>query len=258
VLGLLVGTSIVYLVTPFSGGRRIEPWIGENFRYALPALGVLAILSALGMAGLRLPDGLLAAATILAGPGRALNRTFGPAVVLAVGLWSIHAAANRMTRSRAAVGIALAAAALLIILGTSELRRIHADRKTARYGPVYASDSGVVTAGETIGYVASHAKYLFYGPDLQRTVRYVPPATGSLHEWLADLDRLGVDVVAVGPIERRKWSHRAERAWLDDPSGPFVRTLGQDPTREIVLYRRRAAARAPRTDLHREWAAPTP
>ncbi len=54
--------------------------------------------------------------------------------------------------------------------------------------------------------------------------------------WAEELRRRGVALLAIGPVLPR-WRGRAGLGWIASEHGPFVRVFGQDPDREIVLYR---------------------
>ena len=70
--GLLVVASYLYWISPYSGASGsgdpsqwyMRPWFGWNLRYALFAIGLLAVLAAIGVESLALPPSIMIAATI--------------------------------------------------------------------------------------------------------------------------------------------------------------------------------------------------
>jgi len=237
VLGLIVASLSVYVTTPFSGdvgginGWRLTPWIGQNVRYALTSLALVAAVGAAGWArmGGRIPV-LAAAVVIFAG---ATNRSM-LAAALMLALAGV-AVVLRSVRPRAALAV-LALLCVLAITGSRDLRHIRAAERRIAYGGLDETLTRELPAGTAIGHVANTHSFLFYGTRLTNRIVYVP-ARGMGHDAWVDLLRArGVGLVALGPLNpRKRWG--PERGWLEDPNGPLIRVAGTDPARETVLYR---------------------
>ncbi len=72
VIGLLVTTGGLYLLTPYSGHNgesqwRITPYLGNEFRYALPFLGLLGVAAAIGATQSRIREDVSVAAVLISG-----------------------------------------------------------------------------------------------------------------------------------------------------------------------------------------------
>jgi len=230
---LAIATAALYWMTPFGAddgqnGWRITPWIAQGLRYALPALGALAVAAGLG------------ASTVEPQHDRAV--ALGASGLALAGLtnWPLLAAAGALLPAWGALRIAPRSALALLgvlLLGGSHRLRLDRDRaRVAASGGLTAFVDAHVGRDETIGYLLSHRSYLLQGSRPGRPVVYVgEPATDPV-AWVAGLRGRGIAVLAVGPV-RPEWRARPEWRWLADGTAPLVRVFGTDPEREVVLYR---------------------
>jgi hypothetical protein len=230
--------ALLYAATPFSGGMgrmvRLTPWMGENLRYALPFVALMGPLGAVGLDRVSRP-GLLVAGAIAIVMG-ATNAWLPVAAVVVSAGAGIAIACHRW-RGAARVGVATAGV-ISTAVGVATIRAMHVRERATVYGPTWAAVArAVVGPDEPVGVLQSNERFLLYGADLRRPVRDITARTTDRAGWMAMLEAAGIRVVAVGPTGRR-WP---EFAWLDDPSGPFERVEGNDPRRELVLYRLRSA-----------------
>lgn len=248
-LALVIITGLLHWITPFSGNdgsnRPLSPWIGQQFRFAFPFLGALAVGAGAGATVLRTRDEAMVAVVLISSVlamTETLTLYIGVALLLGWGMYE----AIGWIRPNKSVPIFLELSgrviAIFILVGfiaaaTFLARQKREVRRGQVYGGIVEYIENHIGLNETIGYLLSHRSYLFYGKKLNRRVLYVPSQHWYLSEWLGVLQRQGVSVVAVGPLVEEGWKSRRELPWLQDPDGPFIRVFGQDPGRETVLYR---------------------
>ncbi len=240
VAGLAGLAFVVYCTTPFSGTRMPPPresfsvWTEQAFRYAFPFLGILASVSAVGMGALPGRGAAISSVFALVVLAGVMNWATACALVFVVGtLVSRHLLRRIEPRRGAAVASLLIC--LVLLAGTRWLR-LRRDRERVReYGGAGDFISAHLARDESVASVLSHRSYLFYGKDFRNEVVY-PSGGASQDQWLADLRRARVALVAIGPL-RPGWRTRPELAWISVPGGRFVRVYGADATREPVVYR---------------------
>lgn len=113
------------------------------------------------------------------------------------------------------------------------------------YGGVYEYIGSNLKPSETLGYLLSYRSYLLYGKHWNQKVLYIPSNSTLLSQWLDDLQKRAVTVVAVGPLEEKMgWEHR-EINWLENSKEESItsyhqaprKVFGQDPKKEIAIYR---------------------
>lgn len=233
-----LGSVAAYLTTPFSavigrGATELTPWMGENLRYALPAVALLGPLAALGATRTAGPVVVASAAlAVFAGTLRAASALAAAGVGLA---WTASASYRRRPRVACGLATALAAAALV---GSSRLR-MHRDAERARlYGRVPALVTRLLPPGGAVAHVVTARSYPLYGPRYTNRVAFAPGVGLDRDAWTAELRRRGVVLVALGPLGAHQ-RDRPECVWLADPAGPFEHVVGTDPQRHMVLYRLR-------------------
>ena len=240
VLAVLVACAALYVTSPFSAtfgvaDRLFSPAaVGENLRYALPALGLLGVLGAAGAARLVGP-GVATLGTLLVFADSTSARTLLAAFVVLAS--AATGAIARVVPRRAAWGLLLLAG-LGVLGGWSSLRHRWEDARGRAYGVAVERALAGLPTGAVVAHVLKSGSYPLYGPRYANTVRWIPAAVGDREHWLGDLRGSGASIVALGPVALRDRGRR-EIAWLADPTGPFERIAGDDPERGIVLYRLR-------------------
>jgi hypothetical protein len=240
---------LTYVLTPFSGdnganGYRVSPWIAQGFRFALPFVGVMGVLAALGMEELqstRKHRALFigcAAIWALANVSSIETSLAGALIVFAVFAltrsykWLRTASSGRYATAATRVALVL----LLTVLGTGTywLRARRYERRIALYGPIVAYVDQHTRPTDVIGYLLTHQSYVLHGSDLRGLVIAAPTAvTGS--EWIARLRDANVTHVAVGPL-LPAWRMSEELKSLNDRSR-FELVFGSDWNREPMLFR---------------------
>jgi hypothetical protein len=267
-LALLVGTGLLYGMTPYTAKdahqTAMTSWMGTQFRFAFPFLSLLGVTAAAGATVLQLPRGVMVAPVFISG-FLGIYRTVESLKILVltvalVAAWQWFAASRPRKRERLAARpvnlprwATVALCALLIGGGTFIARKKRDVQRHQVYGDVVAYTTDHLRPDDTIGYLASHRSYLFYGKEFNRKVVYAPSPSDDLTEWLNDLRQQKVRVVAVGPgpipeawktiadmqtsLANRDQNVVKELFWLEDPNGAFVRVCGRSPNREPLLYR---------------------
>ncbi len=246
-VGILCITLVLYWITPYSGGSpagTITDWIGQAFRYAYPAAGILAVLAALGITPfpwlsyvLFLPFSYLALKIIILDAGQGL----AAALLLALVAMGLCTGWFLATRSRRTVLRLLPVfAALLVIVWIMPL--LNQDRRAGQaglFGGINTYLQENTQPGEAVGYIMSFFSYPLYSSTLDRRVIFSPAYTNREADWLAQLEQRQIQVVALGPFREPGWKETLEYQWLEDANGPFIKVFGNDPANEIVLYRLR-------------------
>lgn len=239
VVTLLGLCAALYVTTPFSATllgepARLTPWMSENVRFALPALGLLAAVAAAG-AGQHVGTGPVLAAVAFVVAGTTTRLT--PLAIAVVGVLAAGGIAARRRRAPAAVIVTLLLAGLAAV-GSWTARQYRAEARARHAGPALDRLAEALPPGGTIAYVVPTRAYLLYGPRLEQHVAYLPGKGLDREAWTSRLRDRRIALVAIGPLQPHH-RRRPEVAWLTDPSGPFERVAGTDPARETVLYRLR-------------------
>ena len=228
-------------IRPQDAGRR-----GQGFRYALPALGLLAAICARCASAFSLPSLVYGALAALAVAGLAAEIPALFAVGFCVASAVAIAPVRRLLSSPkpgARLGKAvLAGAALASILLLGSAGRTVRDREWAAHHGRIVSDIARLPADAVVGYVLSDRSYPLFGRNLERSVVFVPLEGSSAPQYAERVRRSGAAVLAVGPLVGG-YAKRAEARWFTDPDPPFERISGGDLERETVLFR--VAGRAP-------------
>ncbi len=267
-MGLLVGTGFLYWTSPGSGVtapdiKEMTGWMGQGFRYGFPFLALLGVTAAAGASAWRIWDEGLVATVLLSSLlsiSDIAESNLLYAGVITLLMWGqlrvvsqVSAVINAPRILRLAMVSSLC---VLLVYGVTFVMRKRRDNKRPEaYGEVVTYLANHVGQKETIGYLASHRSYLFYGKELNRKVEYVPANTDDVTQWLDTLRQRSISVIAVGPgPQPEEWksitdmktalAHNSslrrafkELVWLEDPDGPFVRVFGENPGAEPLLYR---------------------
>jgi hypothetical protein len=249
---VLITTFFLYISTPYSGanqgtGWKFTLWFGQAIRYGFPFLGILAVMAAVGLKTIRLPDKLAASLltvillpsfyriTFTVGMGYFIQR-FTLIFLLLVWIGIII----RKNMQRTIKLIPLAVIAILTILSIGLIVSLES-RDLSRnyvYGPIAEYIETEVPTDEVIGYIYSHRPYLFYGKHLDRKVRHAPAldAHDSPEKWIRYLEKKGIRYIATDP-EPSGLTVYKERKWLKDPNGPFERVYHSESEKEPTIYR---------------------
>jgi hypothetical protein len=251
VLALFVSCAALYASTPFSGddvgtyGWRVTPWIGQGLRYALPAVGVLAVAAALGLARFGERDTVLVGVATMAGVlSLPHDRLLGSVMLAAAWAWLLG---RRWLPRWGRRAVSYGATAILIVLSV-HLRDLK-DEAYAQMFPVAAYVDRHVADGEKIGLLVTNRAYTFFGTRLTADVAFVPTGETDPSRWVRLLRARDVRFVGVGPILEDWWLSSNEIRWLDGDHQAFERVHGTDYRKGSVLYRVRgttAAAGPPR------------
>jgi hypothetical protein len=239
---LLMVTGYLYWTMPFSAASqlpwRITPWIGTQFRFALPTISLLCVMAAAGSSALPMRDEIMAACVCISSLLAMPQAIYVGIVLLLVWGWFRFPRQMRWTVSRVAVATVLSSG--LFICGTFAARKKRDVGRHQAYQGIAEFIAKRTKPDEIIGYLSSHKAYLFYGKDLSRKVIHTPSKNDNLSDWLALLKQRGVRVVAIGP--REAWMSAIEFAWLEDPNGAFVRVFGDPNQWQPLLYRFKESA----------------
>jgi hypothetical protein len=246
VVALFVACAALYAGTPFSGddvgtyGWRVSPWIGQGLRYALPAIGVLAVAAALGLARFsRLDTALVVVATTAGLLSLPSDRVRGLLVLAAA--WSWMLVRGRLPRRGRQVARWGAVAALVVLSGHW---RDAKDEAYARMFPVVTYVDRHVANGEKIGLLVTNRASTFFGTRLTADVVFVPIGESDASRWVRQLRDREVRFVGVGPILEDWWLSSNEIRWLDGDHSAFERVYGTDYRAGSVLYRLRRPSAA--------------
>jgi hypothetical protein len=248
-LALAAASFLLYVMTPYSASvsppHRVGSLTGHQMRFALPFLGLLGALGSLGLARWRPAFASVLAPLVAAGlVARAIATPPVPIRVAALlGVCALAGVALAvLPRSRRARLPALAlplacVVPLLLFIG----QRRHLARLEV-YGPSFSYVSALPPATR-IGYLGddtatSSRAYLLYGEKLDLRVSATPCRDGDVARWRRSLQSQGIGLVAVGPFPGGvpPTAEACLRA-LDTPRSGFTRVAGDDPERELLLYR---------------------
>lgn len=234
-LGLLAYAVVAYWFSPFSAdngltGGEITGFIGQQMRFALPALSILALLATqvrfhkqwlhivVQVAG-------LVALLMVALQMRLLWAVLWSALVvagIALALWFIHGKGRKRT---------VATALGIVVLGVLWNYRVNHTEES--YGALY-SVLDEIPNEEPVGYALSFHSYPLYGPDWkQKTVFLDADKWKTEQEMIAALKRQKIMFFAAGPLIGVDVD-RAQSRWLDSRSLKPI--LGKDVKREMVIY----------------------
>jgi hypothetical protein len=134
-------------------------------------------------------------------------------------------------------------AILAIVFISFDVRKQRDVTRRRLYGGVNEFIETQTKPDEVIGFFASDRSYLFYGKKLDRKVIYVPPTMMQNAEWIEQLQKQKIDLVAIGPITHEPRISEKEALetlkWLDSSESPMVRVFGVDknPLRSTMIYR---------------------
>ncbi len=252
VVGLVFVTGFLFWHTPYSGDDDlnrgdITPWIGGQFRYGFPFIGLVALMASIGLG--TFPQAkkywigaVLMIAAIFVGYGLVLYAFIGTLVVIGIvahfGVVGMGVP-QRFLRNRRIISMGM-----ILLVGMSVwLGYVTRERRAEQREVVYGGSEQYlrehVGLDETIGYVAVGHLYPLYGRELNRKVLYAKALTDDLQEWVALLRAQEVAVVAVGPLLQGGLGGdgKKEFAWLQLEGNAFERVLGSDILRETVFYR---------------------
>jgi hypothetical protein len=130
--------------------------------------------------------------------------------------------------------------------GTFWVREHRAEARNSTYRRAITQLEAQTKPGDTLGYLSSHAAYLFYGRHFDRKVVYLPfDRTQSLSQWLEFAQSKQPKIIAVGRLIDEGDMPRTEiyqRLIQAEKQGKLVRISNPeaDPRRETVLYRLKA------------------
>ncbi|HEX5052860.1 MAG TPA: hypothetical protein VFZ65_13875 [Planctomycetota bacterium] len=247
--------AALFVVTPFSARVSAEEplsgFVGEQVRFAQPALAALAALAALGARRAALPvwlvGGAALVAMVMAVEASAVTRLLVlsldsvpmpwliGALAAALGAVPVLRALRRRSSGRVVRLLALPALVLLCVALSTVTHAHHAAMRAPIQGVVVQFLREHVPPGERIGYASSHRTYLLYGADLSREVVYVE-AMDDFAAWTAEIERQDLRWLAVGPV----FDERGRRlvARLLTEGSPFERRFGDDPERDVMVFAR--------------------
>ncbi len=235
----------IYWITPYSGtdgttGNQLNVhWMGQAMRFALPALGLFAVLAAVGTELIvrHMPGGagIVTALALLLSAASVAQRSMlyllalvvgGLLLLLAVGLlqrgwlrewpwrlwWPVQA-------HKELVGVAVVSLVLATVLILPWLQRVHSARRAQLYGPLPQLIDEHTTPGAVVAALYSHQSYLANGATLERQVLQVPNdviAPTLLAQWL---HAQNIRYFVVGPLPARA-GLAPDLSWLDGPEQP--------------------------------------
>jgi hypothetical protein len=244
---LAVATTLAYAATPYSASNpshdyRLTPWMQQAIRYAFPLVGLVGVLGAVAIDCARESRPILVATGMTLAIVEVWGRGAPGTVAAAMTVWAAWMAGGLVDRSSwRLAGRTMVVAAALLAVGITTSRawgKRRADR-LKQYGGVQDFIAQTIGTEELVGYPFSSRPYVLYGVTLRQQVANVTPsAGGSLDDWLEELRREGISLLAVGPLPRRH-RMRPEVQWTLRADGPFERVHGERPAREVVLYRLR-------------------
>ncbi len=231
---LFCASIVIYWHSPFSADNglnhgQITPWIGQQLRFALPALAMLAVLAA----GFRVygnQSWLTAMALVALAFAAHATSVFLP-MFLALLLLLVFLAISQKHRKLSS--LLLIASLLLALVGGLHLRRANNNRIV---GPLQHFLRKTLKRDEVLGYTLSLDSYYLYGRDLSQKLVYLPPGeSATKSQWLEQLHRRKIRYVAAGPAWFFNFQQAKEYAWLQDRA-QFHPQFGRHLDREIVIY----------------------
>jgi hypothetical protein len=249
-VGLLLATGYLYWHTPFSGDDginswEITPWIGAQFRYGFPFIGLVAVAAAVGLGMFRHAEkywiaAVLVNAALFIGYGIVLYAFICTILIIAIvarfgAVGTIVPQVFVQNRTIVSVGMILLVGMSVWLGYVTKERRV--EQREVVYGGTQKYIREHVSLDEHIAYVASTKPYPLYGNELNRKVIYLPAVTGDLQDWVDTLKDRDVAIVAVGPLLREEEKREKEVLWLQSEWRAFERVFGDDVLREMVLYR---------------------
>jgi len=244
VLGVLVLTLILYLLTPYGGdngshGWRVTSWVGQAYRYGLPCVGLLAALAAGGYNRWRLLSALMVIPLTILSIQAAWNYSAGmPLLLVFVSLVAVSLTAGLLLHKHPALAlVALAVSLILVLLTMPNLAKEREQRRLLLFNGLEPFLISHTQSNEKIGYLMTFFSYPLYTAEIDRQAIFAPAYSNSRDEWVKNLQEQDIRIVSIGPFGSDEWKKTREYAWLEDFGGPFERIFGGDPNVTFVLYR---------------------
>jgi hypothetical protein len=243
-LALAALSLAVYALTPYSATVaapfRVGASTGFQMRFALPVLGLLAALAARGLQHLRaaVAPTLVSLAALGLVTFAICTQFTGADALLLLLVWGLAGAAvlqaprRHWTRSYALAFYVVCLLQAVLLVGG----RRHATRLDG-YDPSYG-DLSALAPGTRVGHLGDGNSYYLYGERLDLVVSETPRGGGDFVSWRRSLQSRGIGVLAVGPFARGLPPDvRACLRELGRPDSGFTRVIGEDPRKDILLYR---------------------
>ncbi|UCG35758.1 MAG: phospholipid carrier-dependent glycosyltransferase [Candidatus Omnitrophota bacterium] len=274
---LFLSIGLIYWHIPWSGGpgTTLGPagWIGQELRLCFPLLGILGVAAAISLDNLKVNNKIITMTVIVFGifeiaytnlwqrvafkdvlRGRGLNQAVGESIIFLI-LFALVTALLFWWRKK--IDIVLKANLSLHRLSKPILlfvflfffcgitfsyiaREVRNVQRKDAYGGILEFIELYTDKNRAIGTIFSHRPYLLYGKNLDRKVLHVDRKTESLSEWLNFLNSHNVSFVGAGPLvveKEREEMRKRVVSWLEDRNGAFIRVFGEDPEKELVLYK---------------------
>ena len=146
------------------------------------------------------------------------------------------------------VPLQIIVATLVIGLITYGIREQHSMERASTYGETYQYVSERLKAGEKIGYALSNRSYLLYGKNLDRQVIYLDSRPTRITEYLANLQKLNISFIAVGPFIDGNFSSAKEASWIAKNPNSFTPLFKLDPNFSQGLYKISDTPSVPRAE----------
>ncbi|MCB0062926.1 MAG: hypothetical protein KDE19_12460 [Caldilineaceae bacterium] len=243
-LAVLGGTALLlllYWTTPYSGddgsfGYQLNgPWVGQAMRFALPALGMLAVLAALGASGMMKstygePLVVGVALTLALATVAQRSTLYLLASIFIVLLMPVYGLLRKrlwrqvqptwLQHRELIVALSVLTVALLFI-GFPVVEDLRQQRRLQAYGTLPTLVDELTVPGATVAALHSHQSYLANGQTLRRQVVQMPTHFAdppALQSWLRDNE---ITLLIVGPL-RPEWQNNPALDWLDAPDAPYA------------------------------------
>ncbi|MGE5655776.1 MAG: hypothetical protein ACM37W_04105 [Actinomycetota bacterium] len=126
----------------------------------------------------------------------------------------------------------------ILLFSASWVARENRDlNRTKFYRGIYEYIETTTKPHEKIAYFSSPRNYLFYGKHLDRQVLCVPLKINKTNDWLDELQRKAVNLVAIGPTKSETVPLKQALPSLIGLGKPLRPIFGRDVENESVLYR---------------------
>ncbi len=247
---LSCGALLIYYRTPFSGTynpnvNAMSSFVGQAFRLGFPFIGLVAVLGAVGMQKLKIPDGLLMTLALgiyfISSSNHGIPRLFTSAVMIIVLLWKSDALTrltNFVIQKRGffliVTGFVLP---LLLLIAYSPLEVTRNKNRFKRsYGPLVDYVDHNLKNDDVIAFPISEASYIFCGSHFSHSVLYIPFLHSDFPGWVNALRQNNVSIIGIGPSTVGT-EYETIRALLAGSPDTFEPLFATAPGMEQALFR---------------------
>ncbi len=247
---LCCGALLIYYRTPFSGHynpnvNEMSSFVGQAFRLGFPFIGLFAVLGAIGMQRMKIPDWLLFALVLSMYLFSSCNQGKTGFYVSAALVILLFWKSDILTQWTCSVihkrgyfliltGLALP---LLLIIAFPLLDNKRVQNRMKRsYGPLVDYVDHHLKNEDVIAFPLSEASYIFCGSNFSHTVLYIPFLHSDFPGWVNTLRQNNVSIIGIGPSTVGA-QYEEMRALLTSSPDTFEPLFATAPGMEQALFR---------------------